>query len=195
MLLTLLRYICKINVKIIDKGNIPAYPFIVASKHQSALETLALHLLFSESIFVLKRELLFIPIVGIYLKNIGSIVINRAKGRSAILHIKKQLLELSDKTSLIIFPEGTRTIAGEYTKGYNSGIAMIYEELKWPILPVALNTGLFWPKRGAMCSGIATIKILPAIKPSEDYNRKQFLQHLNEIIESESIHLYKNTVC
>ena len=192
-LLALLRQICKIHVRIIGKENIPQTPFIVASKHQSALETLALHLLFFKSVFVMKKELLFIPIVGRYLKDVCGIIIDRAKGRNALLHIKNQLKDLPSNASLIIFPEGTRTGPGEYTAKYNSGITMIHETLKWPVLPIALNTGMFWPKNGAMYSGVATIKILPVLLPSEKYDRKEFLNQLNEIIESESIKLYKAT--
>ena len=193
-LLTLLKNICKIDLKIIGKENMPSTPFIVVCKHQSAMETLAFPLLLPNPIFVIKKAILFIPFLGLCLKKAGAILIDRSKGRSAIRHIQTQLRDLSDENSLVIFPEGTRTKPGIRVEKYNAGIAMIYETLKWPILPIALNTGMFWPKHGPMRSGTATMKFLPVILPSKKYNRKQFLKQLNEIIENESIELYKTTL-
>ena len=194
ILLMLLKDICKINLKITGKKNIPKTPFIVVCKHQSAMETLVFPLLLPKPIFIIKKAILFIPFLGLCLKRAGAILIDRSKGRGAIRYIQTQLSSLSNENSLVIFPEGTRTKAGIRIEKYNAGIAMIYETLRWPVLPVALNTGMFWSKHGPMRSGTATMKFLPGILPSKEYNRKQFLKQLNEIIENESIKLYKTTL-
>ena len=194
VILGLLKVICKIDFKVVGKENIKNGAFILASKHQSAMETLIITLIVQNPIFILKKSLFFIPIIGLALKSSRAIYIDRSNGRDAILHIRKKLQEISKKDTPIIFPEGTRSYAGHPTERYYSGIAVIYEALHWPIVPVAVNTGMFWPKRGHMKTGIATIKILPQIFPSKKYDRKQFLKQLNEVIESNSIELYKNTL-
>jgi len=194
ILLVLLKTICKIKVKVIGKENICGGSFVVVSKHQSALETLVFPLIISNPIFILKKVIFFIPIMGPALKSARAIYIDRSKGRSSILQIKEQLQHLSEKDAPVIFPEGTRTKAGKRTERYHSGAAMIYETLNWPVVPVAVNTGVFWPKKGLTKSGTATIKILPAIYPQKNYDRKQFLKQLNEVIENESMELYKNSL-
>jgi 1-acyl-sn-glycerol-3-phosphate acyltransferase len=194
IILALLKVICKINFKIIGKENIRGGAFVVISKHQSALETLVFPLIILHPIFILKKSILFIPVMGLALKSARAIYIDRSKGRDSILQMKKQLQELSKKDAPVIFPEGTRTEAGKRTEKYHSGAAMIYEALQWPVVPVAVNTGMFWPKSGKMKSGTATIKILPPIFPPKKYDRKQFLKQINEVIESNSIELYKNTL-
>jgi 1-acyl-sn-glycerol-3-phosphate acyltransferase len=194
MILTLLRVTCKIDYKVIGKENIPKGSFIVVSKHQSALETLIYPLIFSHPVFILKKSILFIPIMGLALKSARAIYIDRSRGRDAILYMQDQLRKLPDLYSPVIFPEGTRTKPGVLTEKYHSGVAMIYEALKYPILPIALNTGIFWPSTGPMRPGTATIKILPAISFIKSYERKEFLKLVNEIIESNSIELYKNSL-
>jgi 1-acyl-sn-glycerol-3-phosphate acyltransferase len=194
IILALLKFICKIDFKIIGKENIPKGSFIVVSKHQSALETLIYPLLFSHPVFVLKKSIFFIPIMGPALKSARAVYIDRSKGTKAILHMQEQLKKLPDGYSPVIFPEGTRTTPGIRTEKYRSGMAMIYETLKYPVVPIALNTGVFWQKTGAMRPGTATIKILPAISFTKSYDRKEFLKFVNEIIESNSIELYKNSL-
>jgi len=186
----LLRIIYRIDFKVIGKENIPKCPFIVACKHQSVLETLILPFLIPNPIFIIKKEMLYVPFLGICLKATGAIHVDRSKGRKAISYLQRQLLKLSKEDCPVIFPEGTRANAGIRITEYPSGIAMIYETLKLPVLPIAVNTGMFWPKSGELKPGTAIIKILPAIVPKK-YNRKQFLKQLNEIIENNSIELYK----
>jgi 1-acyl-sn-glycerol-3-phosphate acyltransferase len=194
VILWLLKGICKLDVRVIGKENIPKDSFIVASKHQSALETLIYPLIFPHPIFILKKSIFFIPIMGAALKSARAIYIDRSKGRDAILSIQKQLKDLSNKYSPVIFPEGTRTKAGVWTEQYRSGAALIYEALDYTVVPIAVDTGIFWPKSGPMRSGRATIKILPPMVATKNYDRKQFLKQLNEIIESHSMELYKNTL-
>ncbi len=197
--LALLKLICGLTWRVTGVENIPKGNFILASKHQSALETIVLPLIFRNPVFVLKKELVQIPIFGTYLKKMGMIYIDRSQGQRAIHNIKKQLLCLPKGSVVVIFPEGTRTRAGLITEKYQSGVALIYETLKYPVLPVAVDTGIFWPKTGGVMPGIASIKILKPINPERldaqntmqnGYDRKLFLQHLNKVIETASLDLY-----
>lgn len=192
--LFLLRIICNITYTVTNKQNLPRHKAIVASKHQSVLETLALFLMFPKAIFILKKELVEMPLIGPFLKKCGMIYIDRSKGKEAILHIKTQLEKLDSDSVVIIFPEGTRTKPGQKTEKYHSGICLVYETLKWPVIPVALNTGIFWPKSGPANSGKAIIQILDPIKINH-YERKEFLEKLNKSIENASIKLYKQAMC
>lgn len=192
--LFLLKNICNITYTIIHTRTLPNHRAIIASKHQSALETFALFLAFPKAVFILKKELVNMPLIGSFLKKLGMIYIDRSKGKQAILHIKTQLEKLDSESVVIIFPEGTRTKPDHKTDSYHSGICLVYETLKWPVIPVALNTGIFWPKSGPMKSGKATIQILEPIK-TYNYERKEFLEKLNKRIENASIKLYKQTMC
>nr|WP_237342948.1 lysophospholipid acyltransferase family protein [Wolbachia endosymbiont of Folsomia candida] len=167
--------------------NIPKQPFIIASKHQSPFETFIFILLFKGAVFVLKRELKWIPFIGLHLMALKMIFINRSDGISSIRHIiKLAKMRIKENRSIIIFPEGTRTTAKQNTK-YQSGIAALYSVLSVPVLPVALNTGLFWPKNILSLSknsGKAIIEILPPIYPG--LNKDDFLQTLEKTIEEKS---------
>jgi 1-acyl-sn-glycerol-3-phosphate acyltransferase len=191
IILTILRVVCGIKFKVIGREHLKGGGFIVVSKHQSALETIIYPLIIADPIFIVKKSVFFIPIMGPALKSAGAIYIDRSKGRDSILHMQAQLKDLPPKYSPVIFPEGTRTKPGIRTEKYHSGTALIYEALRYPIVPIAVNTGIFWPKTGPMRPGTATIKILPPISFAKSYDRKQFLAELNEIIETASMDLYK----
>ena len=193
--LFLLKLICGVDYKVIGKEHIPKEGFIIAAKHQSALETFVLSLIFPTGIFILKKELIQIPFVGTYLKATNMIYVDRSQGKKAIQHMKIQLEKMDPKDILIIFPEGTRTQPGVRTDKYHSGVVLAYETLKWPVVPIALNTGLFWPKTGPIVPGTATIKILEPIYPhsgdDSHYDRRLFTDQLHKVIEEESLELYQ----
>ncbi|QOD38774.1 lysophospholipid acyltransferase family protein [Candidatus Wolbachia massiliensis] len=187
VVLLMLRLLCGVKYEIRGMENIPRQPFIVASKHQSPFETFIFILLFRNAVFILKRELKWIPFIGLHLMALRMIFINRSDGIASIRYIVKLAkMRIRENRSIIIFPEGTRTAAKQKVE-YRPGIAALYSVLSVPVLPVALNTGLFWPK--SMLSirknpGKAVIEILPPIYPG--LNKDEFLKNLERAIEEKS---------
>ena len=181
----LLSITCNITYEITGKENIPDVPVIVASKHQSAFETLALFLHIENSIFIHKKQLFYIPIFGQYLQKLNMISINRSEGIKAMRKILNQAkFKISSGFSIIIFPEGTRTKPGEQAS-YKSGFVGIYNEVNSKILPVAVNSGLYWPKHTFIkTSGKIIIKILKPI-PS-NLQKNELLKELETVIEEET---------
>ena len=181
----LLQIICNITYEIRGKENIPSYAVLVASKHQSAFETFALFYHINNSIFIHKRQLFFIPIFGQYLKKINMISIDRSEGTIAMRKMLKQTKQkMQQGKSIIIFPEGTRKKPGE-NPDYKTGIAGIYKELKTEVLPVAVNSGHFWPKHIIIKKpGKIIIKFLKLI-PSQ-LEKSEFLQKIESVIEEET---------
>lgn len=154
--------------------------YIIASKHQSAFETILLILLSSKPIFIVKRELFWIPIFGWYLWRVGAIGIKRADGRKSLQLIKrKAAIKLSQGHQLIIFPEGTRHKFGA-KPNYRKGIIALYQ-LGYPVVPVSLNSGYYWPKVGTIVPGEIIIKILPTIPVG--LNPQEFMGELVDCIE------------
>jgi 1-acyl-sn-glycerol-3-phosphate acyltransferase len=183
--LFMLSAICGLSYRVVGVANIPAeYGYFIAAKHQSAWETLALNLIIEKPVFVIKRELLQIPVFGWYLKAIGAIAINRSSKIEAIKSIitqAKQSLLLGETP--IIFPEGTRTEPGVARK-YQRGVAALYKELGVPVVPIAHNAGMFWRRNSIIKRpGVITLSILPAIPPS--LTQDSFMSQLHEAIETE----------
>ena len=180
-----LESICNIKHKIEGLENIPNETVLVASKHQSAFETFALFYYLKDCFFVHKKELFMIPIFGQYLFKSSMVAINRSGGTKTM---RKMLQDVKKKLdlgrSIIIFPEGTRTVPGSKPR-YKTGFIGIYNHTNKKILPVALNSGLCWSKKSwILNNGLITIKILPTIK--ENLDKKEILQKVQDIIESES---------
>lgn len=184
-----LKKICGINYQVEGLENLPQTPCILASKHQSAFETIFYWTIIKKPAYILKRELIFLPVFGLYLLKLGMIYINRKAGLAALKQIIIESKKaLANKATIIIFPEGTRTSPGTETKRYYPGISAIYENNEAVVVPVALNTGLFWPSKGfAMKSGTVKIKILKPI--NYGLGKQIFLEELQNSIESESIKL------
>tara|TARA_B100000686_G_C16375442_1_gene754709 strand:- start:30 stop:674 length:645 start_codon:yes stop_codon:yes gene_type:complete len=181
----LLKLICSISYEIIGENNIPKKPVIVASKHQSTFETFLLFKIINKSIFIHKKELFFIPIFGLYLKKCNMIAINRNEGPKAMRKILNKVKEkINNGHSIIIFPEGTRKKPGELPS-YKTGIAGIYKEAEISVLPVVVNSGLYWPKHTFIKkSGKIIIKFLEPISPNLEKNN--FLKIIESTIEKET---------
>ena len=174
--------------KIIIKGEeniIKDKKFFIAASHQSMFETFFLQTIFNSPVFILKRELLIIPIFGWYLKKIGSISIKRNKVSKENLgffdDISKQIN--SSNRPLIIFPQGTRLPPEDRTP-FKKGSSRIYEELKISCQPIAINSGNTWPKKGSKkINTVLTISILKPIEPGLE--KVIFLKELENAIYSE----------
>jgi 1-acyl-sn-glycerol-3-phosphate acyltransferase len=161
--------ICRIEDDIRGRENIPGGGFIVASKHQSTWETLRLVELFPRPSFILKRELLWIPLFGWYLWKAGMIPVRRGKGSVALdemmAHARRAVAE---GRQIIIFPEGTRR-PPLAAPDYRYGVTRLYREIGVTCLPVALNSGLFWPRRSlAHRPGTILLACLKPIPPGLD---------------------------
>ena len=156
--------------------------FFIAASHQSMFETFFLQTIFNSPVFILKKELLNIPIFGWYLKKIGSISIKRnrvSKENLGVFDDISKLINSSDRP-LIIFPQGTR-LSPENRAQFKKGASRIYEELKISCQPIAINSGYTWPKNGLKKSNtLLTISILKPIEPGLD--KKVFLRKLQEDI-------------
>jgi 1-acyl-sn-glycerol-3-phosphate acyltransferase len=177
-----------LSTKIVVKGReniIENKKFFIAASHQSMFETFFLQTIFNSPVFILKKELLMIPIFGWYLKKIGSISIKRNKVSKENLgffdDISKQI-NSSDRP-LIIFPQGTR-LPPDYRTSFKKGSGRIYKELKIPCQPIAINSGNTWPKKGSKKNNTTlTVSIL---KPIESGLEKEiFLKKLENVIYSE----------
>ena len=178
----LLENICKITHEIQGIGYFPKHAVLIASKHQSAFETLALFYYLPKSIFIHKKQLFLIPIFGQYLKKINMISIDRKGGAVTMRRMLKQTkIKILEGFSIIIFPEGTRKKPGE-KPDYKSGFVGIYKAMGTKILPIAVNSGKCWPKHTFVKkSGHIIIKILPLI--SSSINKKQILKDVEVTIE------------
>ena len=181
-----LRIFLSVKIKIIGKENIiTGEKFFIACSHQSMFETFFLQTIFSSPIFILKKELLKIPIFGLYLKKIGSISINRNKTTKENLGFFDEILKTvnNSKRPLLIFPQGTRVQPTEKTK-FKKGTARIYETLKVKCQPVAINSGRVWPKNNSLTKNkTITVSILKPIAPG--LKKDEFLQLLQNNIYTE----------
>ena len=181
-----LKIILSVEIEILGKENIiKKDKFFIAASHQSMFETFFLQTIFNSPVFILKRELLLIPIFGWYLKKIGSISIERNKITKDNLNFFDNVRETIKKSDrpLIIFPQGTRIDFMERPP-FKKGVARIYEELKINCLPIAINSGNVWPKKGNKKNNQKiTISILPQF--GNNLNKEDFIKLLEERIYTE----------
>jgi 1-acyl-sn-glycerol-3-phosphate acyltransferase len=184
----LLRVICGIHVRIEGREHIPAGPVLVASKHQSLWDTAIIFDLFGTPAVVMKMELLRIPIYGWLTRIQGMIAVDRDGGASALKQMLKDARAARDAgRKIVIFPQGTRTRPGEVAE-YQSGVMALYRDLKLPVLPIALNSGMFWPKKGLLRPpGTLILRFLPPIPPGLD--RETFMAELERRIETATAEL------
>ena len=180
--LFLLRVLAGIRVEVRGRENIPAGAALIAAKHQSAFETFALLPLLAFPTMVMKIELLRIPLFGQFSLACGMIMVDRARGGAALRELVHRGREEAGKgRQIVIFPEGTRRPPGA-PPAYQTGVALLYKGLDLPVVPVALNSGLFWPRRSFLkYPGIVIVEFLPPIEGGLD--SKAFLARLQSAIE------------
>jgi len=181
----LLRVVVGLRYEIRGMERVPEGPVIFASKHQSAWDTAIYYMFDKDPAYILKKELLKIPLYGLTLRKAGHIAIDRDGGMSTLKHVLRETRRaIQEKRSVIIFPEGTRTLPGE-PRTYQPGVAAIYKDAGVPLIPVALNSGNFWGRSGYMkYPGCIVMEFLPPI-PS-GLNRKVFLKELQQQVDEAS---------
>ncbi|MFQ5775673.1 MAG: lysophospholipid acyltransferase family protein [Kiloniellaceae bacterium] len=183
--LAMLAGICGLRHEIRGLANLPEGPCIIASKHQSAWDTLIFHLLVPGPSFVFKRELMWVPLFGWYLMRAGCIPVDRAGGAKALRAlVDRARRAVAHGQSIVIFPEGTRVAPGR-RRPYHPGTAALYVQLGVPVVPVAVNSGLFWGRRSFRKEpGRITLEFLPPIPPG--LPRRAFAAELERRIETAS---------
>lgn len=179
------RLLCGLRYEIRGKEYLVPGKAIIACKHQSAWETVIFYLLCPYPVYVLKKELSYLPLFGWYTILMKHIIVDRSAGASALKSLVKQSLDrLNRGRQIVIFPEGTRTAPGK-SGTYQSGIAAIYNKADTPVTPVALNSGSYWGKSSFIKHpGTIVLEFLPPIPPG--LSKKDFMQQLEERIEAGS---------
>ncbi len=179
--LLLLRLIVGLAYEVRGLNNLPTGAVIVALKHQSAWDTIALWVLLEKPAIVLKRSLARIPVFGWYMRRGKAIIIDREAGAKALRPmVAAARSAVAEGRPIAIFPEGTRTPVGA-RGSYQSGVAALYIQLGLPLVPVALNSGLFWGRRSFLKrSGRILVEFLPAIEPGLD--RRHVMAELDPAI-------------
>jgi 1-acyl-sn-glycerol-3-phosphate acyltransferase len=187
-----LRLIVGTRMEVRGREKLPEGPLLVAAKHQSAWDTFALILLFRDPAVVMKSELMLIPFYGWFSRKFGMIPIRRERGPGAL---REMVREAKDRAaagrSVLVFPEGTRRAPGA-PPDYKPGLLLLYEGLGVPCVPLALNSGLFWPRRKLVrYPGTIVVEILDPIPPG--WKRSEFKDELERRIESACRRLIEET--
>ena len=167
------------------RGEIPQGEVLIAAKHQSFFDIIILVSELPRPKFIMKKQLVWTPILGWYAKRIGCVPVDRGKRGAAIKAMMARVRSgRQDPGQLIIFPQGTRVAAGAQ-KDYKIGIGLLYQEMGVPCVPVACNVGVFWPRRQIYrAPGLAVVEFLPAIPPGREL--KPFMAELEQVIEPHS---------
>ena len=188
----LMGVLAGINVVIRGAENVPAGPCIIAAKHQSAWDTIYWHMGAHDPAVVMKRELLFIPFYGLFAMKVGMIAVDRSAGSSAMRHLLKGgKRALAEGRPVVIFPQGTRVAPGA-PHAYQPGVAALYKALNCPVVPVALNSGVFWTRRQFLRRpGTLVLEYLPPIPPG--LPRPTFMAELEQRTETASDRLVAAT--
>lgn len=186
--LWLARVICGIKVEWRGRDRLPEGPCIVACKHQSAWETFALFLLLDDPTYVLKRELMELPLFGWLATKSGMIPVDRSGGAKALAQITRATRDqLAEGRQVVIFPEGTRR-SPDAEPRYQPGVALLYAESRVPCVPIALNSGLFWPRHTfRRYPGTIIVEVLDPIPPGLD--RRSFVVRLQSELETATTRL------
>lgn len=181
----LLRIICGTRLEVRGREKLPPGPVLVASKHQSAWDTFALIPLMKDPAMIMKRELVWIPFYGWFSAKFGMIFVRREAGPAALRRMARDARDrAAAKREIVIFPEGTRRAPGA-AADYKSGVLFLYDALGIQCAPVALNSGLYWPRRSfRRYPGTIVVEFLDPIAPG--LPRTEFLKKLQDTIESAS---------
>ena len=190
--LWLLRVVCGTKVEWRGIEKLPKTACIIACKHQSVWETFSLYAVLDDPIYILKRELMWIPVFGWYTWKAGLIPVDRSAGLSALARMTTRAQRaLAHPRELVIFPEGTRRAPGA-EPNYKPGIVHLYNKLGKPCFPVALNSGLYWPRRSLLrFPGTIVAEVLDPI-PS-GLGKEIFFARLQSIIEQASARLIEES--
>ncbi len=174
-----------LGLKVEIRGTPPTEPCLIAAKHQSFFDIIVIFGAVPLGRFIMKRELLFAPILGQYALRIGCVPVDRGKRGKAIAKMVEDVNRgLRRPGQLIIYPQGTRVAPG-VAKPYKIGTGILYEQLGQPCVPVATNIGLFWPKRGVLRKpGTAVVDFLDTIPPG--MTKEAFIKVLEEKVETRS---------
>ena len=183
-----LRVVCGTKVEWRGREKLPAGPCIVACKHQSLWETFALFMLLPDPTYVLKRELMWLPLFGWLATKARMIAIDRGSHAKALASMTAAARrEAARGRQIVIFPEGTRRPPGAKPR-YLPGVAFLYAELGLPCIPIALNSGLFWPRRSLRRHpGTVLAEVLDPIPPGLE--KREFLKRLQNATEEATARL------
>ena len=180
-----------IGLKTDIRGTAPQGEMLIAAKHQSFLDIMMIFYAPPSAKFIMKREILWTPVIGLYAKRLGCVPVERGKRGAAI---GKMVADVeagrAEAGQLIIYSQGTRVAPG-VKQPYKVGTAVLYQQLDQPCMPVATNCGLFWPRTGVMRKpGLAVVEFLPVIEPGKGKN--EFMQELEEVVETHSNRLMQD---
>jgi 1-acyl-sn-glycerol-3-phosphate acyltransferase len=180
------EHICGVKYRVLGRENVPSEPCIVMSKHESAWETLAFQVVLPPQVWVVKRELLWIPFFGWGLAMLSPIAIDRKEGRRALRQMIEQgRSRLAQGFSIVIFPEGTRSVPGERGT-YHAGGAWLATQTGAPILPVAHNAGDHWPRNSFLkYPGVVTISMGPPLRATREIKALDLMRRVEQWIEDE----------
>ncbi len=179
-----LRVICGLKVEY--RGEVPSGDVIVCAKHMSFLDVMMLMYILPRAKFIMKRELVFAPVIGLYALRIGAAAVARGKKGNAVKKMVSDLAENQQKDAgqTVIYPQGTRVLPGAQ-KPYKVGAAVLYDRFGQVCIPAATNTGVFWARRSPYRKpGVAVMEFLPPIEPGKAI--KDFLVEIEAVVETNS---------
>lgn len=180
-----LRILCGIRTQV--RGIAPKDNVIIGAKHHSFFDIIVIYANVPHARFIMKHELIYAPFVGLYALRMGMIPVKRGKRGAAMAKLKKAIASGHDGGQVVIYPQGTRVLPGEKAP-YKQGIAAIYEQLDQPVVPVATNIGIFWPKRSLLRKpGLAVVEFLPEIPAG--LPAPEMMSRLEHEVETHSDHL------
>ncbi len=185
-----LKWLVGITYEVRGRENLRSGAVVFAAKHQSVWETMLFLLLDGEVAYTMKTELLRIPFWGWYMKKAGNVALDRTGGAAALRRMIREAKSiLEEGRSVVIFPEGTRVKPGEKGK-YQAGIAALYAQTGVPVVPVALNSGLFWGRHSfRKRPGTILLEFLEPLPPGLE--RAAFMDQLERRVESAAIRLFE----
>ncbi|MFC7553860.1 lysophospholipid acyltransferase family protein [Pseudoroseomonas wenyumeiae] len=181
-MLWLLRVVCGIHVRVTGREHLPTGPAVLAAKHQSAFDTIVWLALLPDPVYVLKQELLRIPVWGTLARKYGAVAVDRAGGATALKRMVREAgAAAAEGSQIIIFPEGTRTSPGQRVP-YLPGVVALGAAVGRPIIPAATDSGVFWGRRSfAKYPGTLTVAVLPPLP--EGLPRAKLLAQMQEAID------------